>query len=276
MSHLEVFLNIHGPQIQLVLFIALFVISWNIEKAAGFFIQCFKWKHASVNARFILTSLPGQLLMGFLFSRTIAWTGHHNFGFLYMIPAHSTNFISFAICFILLDFGEYIYHIVMHKVKTFWMFHMVHHTDEVVDVSTTLREHPGENLIRLSFTLLWVFISGAVFWIVMLRQIIQVFSTLFAHMNYRLPGKVDKVIGLLFITPNLHHTHHHYKQPYTDCNYGDVLSIWDRIFGTFEQLPAEELIFGVDTFQIANKTNNFNTLIKIPFERYHGNRRKKS
>ncbi|PIH02801.1 hypothetical protein CS542_03340 [Pedobacter sp. IW39] len=38
--------------------------------------------------------------------------------------------------------------------------------------------------------------------------------------------------GLLFITPNLHHVHHHFELPYTDCNYGDVFSIWDRLFGT--------------------------------------------
>ena len=66
------------------------------------------------------------------------------------------------------------------------------------------------------------------------------------------------------MTPNLHHVHHHYKQPYTDSNYGDVLSIWDRVFGIFKRLPAGEIFFGVDTLQ-KEETGKFSTLIKIRF-----------
>ena len=148
------------------------------------------------------------------------------------------------------------------------MFHIVHHSDTVVDVSTTLREHPAENFIRLTFTLLWVFLSGAMLWVLVLRQIIQVVTTLFAHMNYHLPEKTDNVIGWVFITPNLHHVHHHYQQPYTDCNYGDVLSIWDRLFGTFQKLPAKNLVFGVDTHMKNEESSNFKSLLKIPFGKY--------
>ncbi len=145
------------------------------------------------------------------------------------------------------------------------MFHLVHHSDNVVDVSTTLREHPGENIIRLSFTLLWVFVSGAMFWALLLRQIIQTFTTLFAHMNMRIPEHLDRIIGLVFITPNLHQVHHHYKQPYTDSNYGDVLSIWDRMFGTFKKLRVEDLVFGIDTHMKNEVNGSFKSLIKIPF-----------
>lgn len=148
------------------------------------------------------------------------------------------------------------------------MFHAVHHSDNVVDVSTTLREHPGENIVRLSFTLLWVFITGTAFWMLMLRQIIQAITTLFAHMNYRFSDSADKFISLLFITPNLHQVHHHYKQPYTDCNYGDVFSIWDRMFGTLKRLPAEQLVFGVDTYMDKTATGDFYSLVKLPFGKY--------
>src|SRR5665213_2849847 len=134
----------------------------------------------------------------------------------------------------------------------------------MVDISTTLREHPGENIIRLSFTLLWVFLSGAVFWALLLRQIIQVFTTMFAHINYRLPEEMDNFIGFVFITPNLHQVHHHYKKPYTDSNYGDVLSIWDRMFGTFKKLPAGDLVFGMDTHMKEEDNGNFQSIFKIP------------
>jgi sterol desaturase/sphingolipid hydroxylase (fatty acid hydroxylase superfamily) len=259
---------VNGSKIQLFLFAGLFFINWNIENIAGVLFNYKKWKHAFVNVPFIFTNIPGQFVLGIAFTKTIEWTTLHRFGFLYFFPSNKSSLLLFLLTFILLDLGEYVYHVIMHKVKRLWMFHVVHHSDQVVDVSTTLREHPGENVIRLSFTLLWVFLSGAALWALLLRQTIQVISTLFAHMNYRLPKKVDHVIGLIFITPNLHQVHHHYKQPYTDCNYGDVLSIWDRVFGTFKTLPAEDLIFGVDTYMKKEDIEGFNILAGMPFGKY--------
>ena len=267
MNHFADLLTRYGNQAQLCLFSGLLIIAWNIENAFGLLFNYKKWNHAFRNAIFIFTNIPGQFVLGLLFIKTIQWTSAKHFGLLYhMRPGHSLWL--FIGGFILLDFGEYIYHVIMHKIKRLWMFHAVHHTDNVVDVSTTLREHPGENIIRLLFTLLWVFLSGTVFWVLILRQIIQVFTTLFAHINYRLPEKLDSVVGLVFITPNLHQVHHHFEQPYTDCNYGDVLSIWDRMFGTFKKLPAAELTFGVDTYMQQSDTGNFKSLFGIPFGKY--------
>lgn len=268
MNHLINILTDSPDQVQFVLFVGILFLCWNIENIAALSINYKKWSHAFLNAKFILTNVPIQLVLGFAFVRTMQWTGIHHFGLVYLFPSLSNQLLLFAVTFLLLDFGEYIYHVIMHKVKRLWMFHLVHHSDNVVDVSTTLREHPGEIFIRLSFTLLWIFLSGAVFWALILRQTIQVFTTLFAHMNCRLPDKVDSLLGLVFITPNLHHVHHHYQQPYTDCNYGDVLSIWDRMFGTFKKLPPKELVFGVDTYMEKEDNDNFKALFKIPFGKY--------
>jgi sterol desaturase/sphingolipid hydroxylase (fatty acid hydroxylase superfamily) len=258
----------HSDIVQLFVFISVFVISWNMENIAGVFFNYKKWRHAFVNAPFIFTNIPPQFILGLIFIKVIQWTTAHHFGILYYLPEKKNALILFLATFILLDLGEYVYHVIMHKLKRLWMFHLVHHTDNSVDVSTALREHPGENVIRLSFTLIWVFISGAAFWTLLLRQIVQSFSTIFAHVNYRLPEKTDNVIGFVFITPNLHHVHHHYKQPYTDCNYGDVLSIWDRLFGTFKKMPAEDLIFGIDSYMKKEENENFISLIKLPFKKY--------
>lgn len=178
----------------------------------------------------------------------------------------------FLTTFVLLDFGEYLYHVIMHKTKRLWMFHMVHHSDRTVDVSTTFREHPGENLIRNSFTLLWIFLIGAPFWALLLRQVIQIISNIFSHVNYRIPDRVDSLISWLFVTPNLHQVHHHFQQPYTDCNYGDVLTIWDRLFGTFCQLPSSEVVFGVDTCMEEKETSTYLLLLKMPFGKYRKNK----
>lgn len=267
MQHFFSWIIQYGDLVQLLIFTGLLVLAWNIENAAGLLLGYKKWQHAFRNGWFILTNLPGQFVLGILFLKTTAWTTEHHFGLLYMLRAHHSLEI-FITGFILLDLGEYIYHIIMHKIKRLWMFHAVHHTDEVLDVSTTFREHPGENFIRLSFTLLWMFLTGAPFWVLMLRQVVQVFSTIFAHINYALPERTDRIIGMVFITPNLHRVHHHHKQPYTDCNYGDVLSIWDRLFCTFRKLPPTDVIIGVDTYTDQSDIGSFRSVFKIPFGKY--------
>jgi sterol desaturase/sphingolipid hydroxylase (fatty acid hydroxylase superfamily) len=61
--------------------------------------------------------------------------------------------------------------------------------------------------------------------------------------------------------------HHHYQNPYTDSNYGDVLSIWDRLFGTFRRMPLENVVFGIDTYmKDSEKEYDFASIIKIPFK----------
>ena len=262
------YISSHGDLIQLVLFVTLFFVSWNIEKFYGVLFKYKKWKHAFVNTPFVFTNFPGMLLLGVAFVEVIKWTSIHHFGLLYYFHIDKNSILLFLTTFILIDLGEYIYHVIMHKVKTLWRFHLVHHSDNTVDISTTLREHPVENIIRLSFTLLWVFLSGAVFWALLLRQIIQVFTTMFAHINYLLPEKPDNIIGFIFITSNLHQVHHHYKKQYTDSNYCDVLSIWDRMFGTLKKLPAGDLVFGVDTHMKKEDNGNFESLFKIPFYKF--------
>lgn len=253
---------------QVIIFTGVLFIGWNVENYIGLGMEYKKWQHAFINAGFIATNIPLQGLLGLLFAAVIHFTARVHFGLLYLLHLQKRPFFLFLSTFVLLDFGEYLYHLLMHKIKRLWMFHLVHHSDPVVDVSTTLREHPGENLIRNAFTLLWIFLSGAAFWTLLLRQLIQMVSNIFAHVHYSLPEKTANIIGLLFITPNLHHVHHHYRQPYTDCNYGDVLSIWDRLFGTYCNLPVKDIVFGVDTHMDRADHSNIKSLVKIPFGRY--------
>ena len=263
----------HSPMIwQIIVYGSLLFCCWNLENIAGFALNYKKWKHAFLNAGFILTNLPGQYLMGMAFALVIRWTGTHQFGFLYHLRARHDSIMVFIAGFIFLDFGEYVYHILMHKIRRLWIFHLVHHSDQAVDVSTALREHPVENVIRQSFTLAWVLLSGVPVWVLFLRQVIQIPTTFLAHINYRLPEKIDHIVGLVFITPNLHQVHHHYRQPYTDCNYGDVLSVWDRLFKTFKKLPSTQVTFGVDNCFKNKDSGDFMSVLKIPFDEYKKNK----
>ena len=64
----------------------------------------------------------------------------------------------------------------------------------------------------------------------------------------------------------MHKVHHHYVLPYTDSNYGNIFSVWDRIFGTFTTLDREKIIYGIDTHMKPEENNRLVNLLKIPFQ----------
>lgn len=261
------YLKNHSSTLQLGLFLFLFFVGWNIEIYTSQKDSKKKWKHALFNIKFLLADAILLILLGLFFIKIMQWTQEHHFGILYLFPSKSSSFLLFIVVFIFLDVGEYFYHVTMHKVKCFWGFHAIHHSDQVVDVSTVFREHPMESVIRNCFALLWVFLSGTVFWMFFIHLLVQTFFVIFSHSNIRLPEKINTILGLVFITPNIHQVHHHYKQPYTDKNYGDILSIWDRMFGTFCVLPYDKIVFGVDCFMEEKKEIHFVGLLLRPFKR---------
>lgn len=243
------------------------IVFWNIENALALDLNYKKWRHALTNSYFMLVDAPVQFVLGIMLTFATGWVALHQFGLIYWLPLPN-SFAQFVVSFVLLDLLEYVYHVFMHKYKPLWMVHLVHHSDRVVDTSTVLREHPLETGFRLFLLVVWVFVTGAGFWMVLARQFFQVISNIFAHSNFRLPEKVDRIASLVFITPNMHHVHHHYQQPYTDTNYGDVLSVWDRLFGTFSRLPAAEVVFGVDTYMDPHENADFKHLLAMPFGSY--------
>lgn len=256
----------HLTLIQVSLFAGLISILWFAEV----FISANPWKkklnHSSVNFLFIFTALPIQLAITLAVLVISDWAVSHHWGILFLLPSPESFWVKYVIGFFLLDFFEYAYHVTMHKVSKLWKFHLVHHTDTQLDVSTTIREHPGETVIRVCFLGLWVFLSGASLGLLVLRQTVQTFSNIIAHTHLQLPRKIDKVLGWLLITPNLHHVHHHDSMPYTDCNYGDVFSIWDRIFGTYKEMDHSTINYGLDIFE-AKHSDNFVYLVKTPFNK---------
>jgi sterol desaturase/sphingolipid hydroxylase (fatty acid hydroxylase superfamily) len=261
----EMYFFTHPTSFQILLYAGLLTFLWFTEIYVLLVPYKIKWQHTLVNIKVVLTALPVQLLMTFFLLLVSSWVGLHHWGLLNHLPYSSGFFVKYVIGFILLDFLEYLYHVTMHKVKPLWKFHLVHHTDQKIDVSTTVREHPGETFFRMCFLMLWVFLSGASLGLLLLRQTCQSIINITSHAQFRLPEKADKWLNLLFITPNIHHVHHHHELPYTDCNYGDVLSIWDRLFGTYCELDASKTVFGLDTHMDKNVCKSFKQVIKIPF-----------
>jgi sterol desaturase/sphingolipid hydroxylase (fatty acid hydroxylase superfamily) len=104
-------------------------------------------------------------------------------------------------------------------------------------------------------------------WMVFLYQTLSVIATQFNHANISLPKKVDAFLSYFIVSPDMHKVHHHYVLPYTDSNYGNIFSVWDRLFGTFMILPREEIIYGVDTHMKEEDNNQLKNLLKIPFQK---------
>ena len=243
-------------------------IFWLIESAVPFFkFQYNKWQHAVINIFFTITTIIVNFALAFILLRTANYATINEFGILNWLP--KMNLITFTIVgLLLLDFiGAYLAHFTEHKVKLLWRFHLIHHSDTYIDTTSGNRHHPGESIIRFVFTTLGVLIVGSPMWMVFMYQTLSVVATQFTHANICLPKKLDKIMSYILVSPDMHKIHHHYKLPYTDSNYGNIFSIWDRIFGTFSYMERENIIYGVDTHMDPNENNKLVSLLKIPFQK---------
>lgn len=242
---------------------------WLMEGAVPLFRFSYrKWRHALPNFFFTFTTIVINFALAFLLLQTSDWVKANDFGIINWLPAMPLWAYVFLGVLLLDFFGAYLAHLVEHKVKPLWMIHLVHHTDHEVDTTTANRHHPLESLIRFSFTLLGVFLSGASIGIVMLYQSLSLVATQFGHANIKLPRRVDKAISWIFVSPDMHKVHHHYVLPYTDSNYGNIFSIWDRLLGTYMELDRDDLVYGVDTFPDRKENGSIWGLLKQPFHKY--------
>ena len=227
-----------------------------------------KWKHAVPNIFFTLTTILVNLPLAFLLFKTSEWSVANNFGIINWLP-EMPLWLYVVLGVLLLDLiGAYTAHLVEHKVKPLWMVHLVHHTDHNVDTTTANRHHPLESMIRYFFTLVGVLAVGAPIGIIMLYQSLSVVLSQFNHANIQLPKKVDKALSWIIVSPDMHKVHHHYVLPYTDSNYGNIFSIWDRLFGTYMELDPDKITYGVDTFPDEKENGSIWGLLKQPFHKY--------
>ena len=240
---------------------------WLIEGAIPLIVMRYKknkLRHAAVNLSFTAIHLIIHTGLAVFIVLLCDWCRNNHFGLVYWFNV--SLLWNIIICFFVLDFcGGWLAHIVEHKTKFLWRFHVVHHADNNVDVTTGLRHHPIESVVRGLFIFLGIFISGAPIYSVMIFETLLVLDTAFTHANISLSPKLDKIISYIFVSPNMHKVHHHWKQPYTDSNYGAILSIWDRLFGTFKKLEPKEIRYGLDRYYPNEQDEDFVMLLKKPF-----------
>lgn len=256
-------LRAHVVATQLTVFFATFFSLWFLEFWLMGETLSQKWNYFRANLIVALMALLVQTMFGGMMVYAATVNTEHQFGLLYLLPYHSSLWVSFGVMFVLRDLLDYLYHRVMHRVPFFWRFHMVHHSDPHIDVTTTVREHFGETTIRNIFLVATTFLLGVGVWFLVIRQIIQTLSNISSHSSVGLPPRLGRVLSLVLVTPNFHRMHHHYQMPHTNKNYGDVFSFFDRFFGSLSKLPSEKLVIGLDT-TIRHRYNGW-ALLLMPF-----------
>ena len=226
-----------------------------------------KVNHALLNLFFTTTTAIIGFGFAFLLLKSTLYVGNEQIGFIHIF--NLSTWADVIISLLLLDLiGAYLVHFIQHKVPWMWKFHLVHHSDMNVDVTTGLRHHPGETVFRIIFTIIGVFVSGASIGMVMLYQSLSVLFAHITHANINIPKKIDSIISYVLVTPNMHKIHHHYEMPLTDSNYGNIFSIWDRLFNTFSFINKQKsVVYGIDTYMDKSETNNLGTLLSIPFKK---------
>jgi len=139
---------------------------------------------------------------------------------------------------ILLDLVVYIQHVMFHAIPILWRFHMMHHADLDYDLTTGLRFHPIEILISFGIKLAVVVVLGPPVMAVILFEILLNATATFNHGNIHMPEKVDSILRLFVVTPDMHRVHHSVTIRETNSNFGFNMPWWDRLFGTYRAQPA--------------------------------------
>jgi len=154
-----------------------------------------------------------------------------------------TGIAEIAVTFVLFDLLNYWWHRWNHMVPFLWRFHKAHHIDTHVDVTTSLRFHPGELFISYAVKAIWIIIWGpSLVGFLVFEAGITAYAQ-FHHSNIDLPDFWEKKIRWLHMTPRLHTGHHTVSLRTRDANYSTIFLLWDRIFGTLKEPDREEMKF---------------------------------
>lgn len=193
----------------------------------------------------------------------IDWLNNNQIGLFYMVEL--PFWIKLIIGVALYDFTTYWIHRASHTVPVLWRLHRVHHSDTTMDASTTFRFHPLELvLIYQTGNIITAGVFGTDLTSLALYLVVVYIFFFLEHSNLSYPEWIDKSLGLIFVMPNHHRVHHHQDQYYTDSNYADIFILWDRLLGTFKELPVEKMKYGLVEFAEDEK-QTFLYFMKSPF-----------
>lgn len=230
-----------------------------------------RWRRIVTN---VVMAIPAFGLLRFAFIPAMVWLAvmnrehwHTGINYLYILPASVEGLIAF----LGLDYFIYLWHILTHRLPLLWRFHLVHHTDLDMDVSTAVRFHFGELFFSIFFRGAAVIFMGASPLVVLIYEIAFEACTNFHHSNWRLPLRVENTISKLLITPRIHGIHHSTTITERNSNWGTVFSFWDRVHKTlFLQQKQHHPEIGEALYRDENELT-IGKLLLLPFKKIRKN-----
>lgn len=198
-------------------------------------------------ARNIGIALLNAAMIGLLLLPQWSRAAGPEFGLLHRFPMPGWLHTLFVI--LLLDVWTYWWHRINHEIPFLWRFHRMHHSDPWMDVTTARRFHPGEIIFSSLLRLPLIFLLGIHLRELLFYGLLTGFVVDFHHANIALPERMDRWLRALIVTPAMHKVHHSRIQAETDSNYTSLLSVWDRLFGSFRLRPDLAVIeIGLDNW----------------------------
>lgn len=161
--------------------------------------------------------------------------------------------LKWVLSFILFDLALYVWHFLNHHFECLWRFHKIHHSDQSFNVTTGFRFHVFDMFIELIYKSIIILVLGIDAYTILVCELIKTLFVMFHHCNISFPG--ERSLSKFIIVPFLHRTHHSALRSEHDSNYGIVLSVWDRFFGT--RLEVEPKKIGLEIFEAHNFTQLF-------------------
>ena len=174
--------------------------------------------------------------------------------------------VEIGISVVALDLWIYWQHRLMHAVPILWRLHRVHHTDVDFDVTTAVRFHPVEIGFSLALKFLAVLLLGPPAAAVVIHEIILSCFALYNHGNVKLNPKTDQWLRRVIVTPDFHRVHHSTVVRETNSNYGNFLSVWDRLFRSYVAQPQNghsQMPIGLSQYPY-QKVQSFGYLLVLP------------
>lgn len=245
--------------------VAVLVFCWALESLVPLFrFDYRKLRHDAFNLGLLAFNsvlvLPVSLMLG----AVIVWSDSNQVGLLYRLDLPLWLELLLAIMFLDL-IAQYGVHYLLHHVNWMWRLHMVHHADTHVDATTGTRHHFGDLALRLVAASLAIVVCGIPAIYYLIYRLVTVFFAYFTHANTHLPKAVDRFLSYVFVTPDIHKFHHHYQAPWTDSNFGNVFSFWDRLFGTLVYADIKDIRYGLDIMD-DSRDLDFIYLLRAPID----------
>lgn len=194
------------------------------------------------------------LVVRLFFSTTVVGfagiVSQNGWGFLNLLDW--PNWLAGIVAVVVLDFILYLQHMMLHAVPFLWRFHMMHHADLDVDVTTGIRFHPLEIVVSMIIKLAAVALIGASPRAVITFEILLNATSMFNHGNVRMPRGLDRILRWMVVTPDMHRVHHSVIREETNSNFGFNLPWWDRLLGTYRPAPEKgqtDMTLGLNQFR---------------------------